>query len=64
MVNIKDIFDISAEDSAFTVRYYFSLRWKDWRLRFTPFTRHNKTVEAIYLPVDMTEDQSKNSLTY
>ena len=45
-VNIKDVFDISALDSSFSARYYFTLQWHDERLRYSPYLKNEKLMKG------------------
>ena len=55
-VNIKDIFDISALDSSFSARYYFTLQWHDERLRYSPYVKNGKLMERIRVPVGRVQE--------
>ena len=58
-INIKDVFDISALDSSFSVRYYFTLQWHDERLRYSPYLKNEKLMERIRVPVGRIQESGE-----
>ena len=63
-VNIKDVFDISALHSSFSVRDYFTLQWHDERLRYSPYLKNEKLMERIRVPVGRIQESGEWQFCY
>ena len=53
---IRSIDDLSEQSSNFDIRYYLTLYWYDSRLKFMPFMENNKTIDKIYLPISIVNE--------
>ena len=63
-IKIKGMFDISEHRSSFNVRFYFTMIWKDTRVKYVPQGGNSKKKKWLALPVELMKDTGDTNSYY